>query len=1004
MFAASVEDEDTVYTMFYALALIAELIGFLLLLIRREDVSPELILVFMFVIIANAGYLWLSQSQNIREAILAVKFTYLGALWIPFFMYRIVARICAVPKSRWFFAMLVVWGTAMMCFVFTIGITTWYYKSMHLEEVRGSTVLIRDYGPLHFLHILYLLFYTVITADAIRWGASHREKLAFRFSKILLAIIITNISLYFMRLLTHSLFDFTSVAYVVSCYILLYIGRNMLLYDADSLLSMDTENSTYGIILFDPQLRFMGASKGIRPVVPGLGELEIERAVPAGASPECRQLVKWTGGFRNGSLDEICILDVGSKSYRCSIDTYFYKKHTARNFLGYIIYLQDETMMQNHVRTVRSYNESLLAKERELEQLNLSLKRSMEEAQQANVAKSQFLAKMSHELRTPINAVLGMNEMILRENEDASIAEYAENIKNAGNALLSQINDILDFSKIESGRLEIILSDYRLSDILSDVVLLLCDKATSKGLKFVVDVDKDIPDGLHGDEVRLRQILVNILNNAVKYTEKGSVLLSARAEKIASSADEVLLTFHVRDTGIGIREEDLPKVFSPFHRIEEKRIRTIEGSGLGMSITKQLLEMMGSRLEVESVYGKGSDFYFSVRQHIWSHEAVGKFDARMRQHKVAAKPSAELFHAPDARILVVDDTPMNLTVVKDLLKRTMVQIDTAADGEQSLEMLRKNAYDIVFMDHLMPGMDGVATLHEIQKAAGDMSVDFPNRKTPVIILTANAIAGVREKFLAEGFVDYLSKPVNPRLLEGMLLKYLPERLVQRVELEPGMLIEDERPRDDSAVNRLKQGLAKIDGIDVSVGIENCGSEDTFFKVLQEFASTGANRLAQIEHDLGEHDIRNYTVRVHALKSAARLIGAQDLSRQAAYLESCGNAMDIGEITTYTPNLLQHLVELLEQIQELFPEEAPEERKPISAERLDEAYTAIRELASVGDFNSIDLIMAELKGSRIPDERLADYNRLKEAVDAVDADAVLAVLNAGMAAEAAGGAS
>ena len=979
------------YTILYFVAFVLALLELFYLLFSWHDVAPEFFFIFVFTIFALGGALWMSLSQNVTEATLALKISYLGSIWQPFFLYLIVSHLCSMELPHWSYIVLILLGLLILGLVFTMGYSTLYYRSMHLESVRGSTVLVREYGPLHSLHLMYLLLYVLLLTDAIRWGSRHRNRISFGYSKILLGLLILNLSMYMLKIVLRSKFDFVSYGFVISCGTLLYVSRRMHIYDADAILAMDSDSSSsFGIVLLDPQLRFMGASHGIRSVIPGMAELALESPVPQDASPECSLLVKWAGGFRNGDLDEICILDVGAKSYRCSIDTYFNRRHSARNFLGYVIYLQDETLMQNHVKTVRSYNESLVAKERELENLNISLKHSMEAAQQANVAKSQFLAKMSHELRTPINAVLGMNEMILRENKDASIAEYAENIKSAGNALLSQINDILDFSKIESGKLELISADYRISDILADVVLLLCDKATSKGLKFVLDVDKNIPDGLHGDEVRLRQVLVNILNNAVKYTEKGSVELSVSMQDTAID-DEVLLTFHVRDTGIGIRREDLPKIFSPFHRIEERRIRTVEGSGLGMSITKQLLEMMGSRLEVESVYGKGSDFYFSVRQKVWNREPVGNFDGQ-KHHREEVKPAAELFHAPDAHILVVDDTPMNLTVVRELLKRTMVQIDTAADGEQSLELLKKNAYNIVFMDHLMPGMDGVDTLHEIQLAAQDMNIDFPNRDTPVIILTANAIAGVREKFLSEGFADYLSKPVNPRLLEGMLLKYLPPELVHRVSGSEACVFEEEDvPAVSQSDEQILQQIARIEELDSEIGIANCGSRETFLKVLQEFSATGANRVAQIEHDLNEQDIRNYTVRVHALKSAARLIGAQDLSRQAAYLESCGNAVDIGEITASTPNLLQHLAELLDKIQKIFPDENPDDLPEISAERLEEAYTVIKELAAVGDFNSIDQVMKKLKGSRIPDAEAAVYNRLKEAVDAVDTEAVLAVL-------------
>ncbi|MBE6910750.1 MAG: response regulator [Ruminococcaceae bacterium] len=395
-----------------------------------------------------------------------------------------------------------------------------------------------------------------------------------------------------------------------------------------------------------------------------------------------------------------------------------------------------------------------------------------ERANAASKAKSNFLSSMSHEIRTPINAVLGMNEMILRESAEKVTRSYAEDIQSAGKTLLSLVNDILDFSKVEEGKLEIIPAQYDLSSVVNDLVNMVRERAEKKGLHFAVQVDENIPDLLLGDEIRIRQCALNLLTNAVKYTEKGSVTLDVGFEKL--SDDKISLRFRVVDTGIGIKHENMNTLFAPFARIEEARNRAIEGTGLGMSITRRLLGLMGSELEVESVYGEGSTFSFAVEQPVVRWTPIGKFSGRFETAAAQRKAYRERFHAPEARVLVVDDTPVNLTVVQGLLKKTQVRVDTAESGPEALQKAAGERYDVIFIDHMMPGMDGVETLRRLRELPG-------TAESVCVALTANAVTGSRERYLEVGFDDYLPKPVDGAALEELLIRCLPPEKVHEPE-------------------------------------------------------------------------------------------------------------------------------------------------------------------------------------------------------------------------------
>ena len=606
-----------------------------------------------------------------------------------------------------------------------------------------------------------------------------------------------------------------------------------------------------------------------------------------------------------------------------------------------------------------------------------------ETAAAANEAKSAFLSNMSHEIRTPINAVLGMNEMILRESREPNVIEYAENIHTAGNTLLGLINDILDFSKIEAGKMEIIPVDYDLSSVFNDLVNMIHTRADAKGLELLLDFDQETPKLLYGDEIRIKQVITNILTNAVKYTEKGSVTFSVKFERVPDDPDSVLLCVAVKDTGIGIKPEDMEKLFSKFERIEEKRNRNVEGTGLGMTITLNLLEKMGSSLQVESTYGVGSTFSFKLRQRVNKWEPLGDYKASYQELLKGHKKYREKFTAPEALVLMVDDNPMNLTVFKSLIKQTRVQVDTANDGDEGLLLAQEKKYDIIFLDHMMPGKDGIETLHELKKQESG-----PNRNTPVICLTANAISGAREQYIEAGFNDYLTKPIDTDKLEEMLLTYLPQEKMQEAG-EEVMVQENEE---------IPESLAPLQGaewLDMRIGIKNSGSVEAYLPLLKIFYESIDETEQAIEGFYAERNIKDYTIKVHALKSSARIIGAQEFGEEAQLLENAGKAENREYIRAHHEGFIETYRGFKAQLAAVFANEqtAAEDEKPeADAVLMESVYEEMREAAEEMDCDRLEEIFTEMEDYRIPDGEVELYKKLKQAVDHFDYEGILTLLD------------
>ena len=528
----------------------------------------------------------------------------------------------------------------------------------------------------------------------------------------------------------------------------------------------------------------------------------------------------------------------------------------------------------------------IISESTERARLSEELQIAKTEAEDANRAKSQFLARVSHEIRTPINAVIGMNEMILRESNEQQIRKYAEDVKDSSVVLLNIINELLDSSKIEAGKMELMIGNYEIGSLLNDVYNMSYVKAKEKNLELEFDVDSAIPCGYLGDDKRIRQILLNLLSNAVKYTEKGKVTLSLTCRREGGQA---VLFYSVKDTGIGIRKEDIGKLYEAFERFDVERNRNVEGSGLGMNIAQQLLKLMGSELQIQSEYEKGTEFSFELLQDVTNEQPLGNFRERLSKAQ-NCDGDRHCFRAPSAKVLVVDDSKINLKVFKGLLKETQMHIVEAESGEMCLQLLEKEAFDLIFLDHMMPGLDGIETFRIMREKK-------LCKQIPVIMLTANAIVGDREKYMEEGFDDFLTKPIIPDKLERMILRHLPENMVEEFSEPEKVQDEHESIAPEKVLALLEKKLPELD---LKIALSCCGGATEFYlELLSDFVKIPIKEELQMLIHNDNH--KGYRVRIHGFKNSAYLIGAMrlgDLSRELEKMAEEGISGELQQLQAF----------------------------------------------------------------------------------------------------------
>lgn len=996
---------------------------------EQNKTSMHLMLATVGCLILNCSYLLLIRSTQPEEAMAAVRMEYVGNTLMFYFLHYFVLDYLKIPKAKWVLPFWALTEIVNFYCLWSDNATHLVYSSVsfQFDTTMGVMQSIREMGPLFMIRSCLIAF--VMTGTLIYMAihllfgkiqvASERNNLArligadFLIIGVMAFVMVTDYS-----------FNITPV--VNSCAILTIIQG---IFKGEMLGAVDTgrqwvvEHMQNAFVLADPAYGYLDANSTAKRMFPQLTSMRRNAALD--------------DDLQHIFMDQTKTIQMGNRYYEKTIEPVM----TNGEVVGYGLILSDVTA-----------HESLLSQ----------LRSARQRAEEANEAKSAFMSNMSHEIRTPMNAIVGMTDILLRSPMPEQEQGYLQNIRNSGIALLSIVNDILDFSKIESNRMEIVEDECDPMSLLHDLSMIFLNRIGDKPVELLYDIDPRLPARLRGDALRIRQVILNLMNNAIKFTEEGYVKLTVAVEKLVD--EDVVLNISVEDSGQGIRSEDLPKLFGSYQQVDTKKNHAKEGTGLGLAISRRLVELMGGQLTVESEYGKGSRFSFTLPQKSMSalpaaalkHEVTlqkksvgGRFVSHyhaealrklaksydlqyipddqletcrsidffftdncaavndtLRDHlkkcgamrtllqnpmiscepevgvQVITRPlytfnfcrvingeggvvfrqKEEIFDfvAPKANILVVDDNEMNLKVARGLLEPFGMQIDTADNGKNALSKIERNHYDLIFMDHMMPVMDGVEATRKLRNMSGDYY-----KTVPVIALTANVVNEARTQFKTAGMNDFAAKPIKLSEIAAILKRWLPPELI-------------EHAKKAAVTAENAEELPVIEGLNTAEGVLNSGSSKLFFNLLADFYHLIDMKSEKIEKCLADGLVRDYTIEVHALKNTARLIGALELSEEFKELEKLGNAEDVTALEEKTPAVLAHY----RSYKPILKPYASASQQDKSAASNEEIIAALKQIASAidaFDLDGADEGMKQLEGYALPEQLEEQMDRLRALV-------------------------